>query len=554
MKCKYCGSDLIDGTNFCVKCGNRNDEESQPSDRQKKTRDRANNKPVVVTISIITVIVLIAVIALIILCLPPSKRKIGLDALEYANIDGAYTVSDIVVSKANQDNGFLADVHIEAVNKDNNDIDQIQLYINYTRNGLKYDKNLSGEVEASVYPNHNPTEKDVFPLPEILLEIKETSESSKSSAPEDGITIDIDYEHIVVSEKTAEVPITIGADYANANGESTITVQYTYEGDYVWSGENAVTVDLQPKTSIPEELIKDDIKNNTFLYNGFISEELDGSYMTSAATSVQYGDLCNKAEVKTEFSWQNDAVKLTGNLLLLYDYKDDRWVFSDGQIDTDSVNAEWSYGLDEELLVEQLPEIIANHCTENSDISNIEIVNVDPQGGKTIVTVNYNSVQKPFLFNNIIELDYNATVLQGYQVGEVREISSDYAGINGDFDEDVSVNYSTNLAGTTPSGMSQSGTATVHLHINENGEAYLSGKIGTIPLDNSGTIEYPTGTLTLTTCEKEVNVDYVLIFKCNADIFYKITPTLTYCDGKLSGNIYCKSVAVGVDDFSIDIQ
>ena len=412
MKCKYCGSDLIDGTNFCVKCGNRNDEEIQPSDRQKKTRDRANNKPVVATISIITVIVLIAVIALIILCLPPSKRKIGLDALEYANIDGAYTVSDIVVSKANQDNGFLADVHIEAVNKDNNDIDQIQLYINYTRNGLKYDKNLSGEVEASVYPNHNPTEKDVFPLPEILLEIKESSESSKSSAPEDGITIDIDYEHIVVSEKTAEVPITIGADYANANGESTITVQYTYEGNYVWSGENTVTVDLQPKTSVPEELIKDDIKNNSFLYNGFISEELDGSYMTSAATSVQYGD----------------------------------------------------------------------------------------------------------------------------------------------FDEDVSVNYSTNLAGTTPSGMSPSGTATVHLHINENGEAHLSGKIGTVPLDNSGTIEYPTGTLTLTMCEKEVNVDYVLVFNCNADILYKITPTLTYCDGKLSGNIYCKSVAIGVDDFSIDIQ
>ncbi len=78
-------------------------------------------------ISIITAVILVAIAALIIICLPPSKSKIRADALGYANIGNTYSVPNIVVSKTNQDNGFIAEVQIEAVNKDNNDTNHIQL-------------------------------------------------------------------------------------------------------------------------------------------------------------------------------------------------------------------------------------------------------------------------------------------------------------------------------------------------------------------------------------------------------------------------------------------
>lgn len=557
MKCKYCGAELIDGTNFCVKCGKNNSEENSGNENQKEIKHRnqaKNNKLFVVMVSIIIAVILIAIAVLIMMCLPPSKKEIEEDALDYANLGSAYSVSDIAVSKTNQDNGFLADVQIEAINKDNNDTNHIQLYIDYFKSGIKYSNNLSRAVESSVCPNHNPTENDLFPLPDIVLEIKDSNETSRCTADDEGITTEIDYEHIVTNEKTADVPLTVGADYVNAKGEVNVTVQYMYEGDYVWSGENVVNVDLKPKYDITEELIREDIKNNTFLYNGYISEELSGMNMESEGSTVQYYDLYNRAEVTTAFGWQNENVKLTGELLLSYDFMDDHWVFSDGQIDANSVSTEWLYGFDEELAAEQLPEIIANNCTENNGVKNIEIVNTSTQDGKTIVTVSYNSVQKPFLFKNAIELEYNATVLQGLQLGAIREISSDYVGIDGVFDEDISVNYNTKLASATPRGMSQSGTATVHLHINESGGAHLSGKIGTIQLDNSGTIEYPTGVLTLTKCQKDINVNYVLIISANSDIPYWITPSLTYRDGKLSGSVYCDSISLGVDDFSIVIQ
>ncbi len=557
VSCRYCGAEMLSNTKFCIKCGKNNDKEIQKNTKLIKTeaREQANNKPLIVAISIITAVIVIAIIALIVIYLPPSKRNIELDALEYANLDSAYTVSDIAISIKNQNNSYLANVQIDAVNKDNDDTNYIQLYINYSRNGLKYDKSLSGVVESSVYPNHNPDENDVFPLPNILFEIQDSGETLKSSVAEEGITIDIDYEHIIIKEKTAEVPLTIGVDYANVKGESTVTVQYMYEGDYTWSGENEVTVDLQQKNTISEELVSEDIKNNTFPYNGYINEELHGTYMVLEELSVQYYDLYNRAEVETIFSWQNENVKLTGNLLLLYDYEDDQWELSSGQIDINSVKAEWLYSIKEETLAEQLNEIIVNNCAENNEISNIEIVTINDNGdGKTTVTVNYNSVQQPFLFKNVIELDYNATVFQGYQLGDIREISTDYVGIYGEMDKDISVNYSTYVDGATPNGMSLSGISTLHLHIDESGEVHLSGNIGTISLDNTGVIVYPTGELSLSTCEKVINVNYVMIFQCDADISYIITPSLTYCDNKLSGKIYCKSRAIGVDDFFVVIE
>ena len=356
-------------------------------------------------ISIITAVIVIAITAFIFIYLPPSKRNIELDALEYANLDSAYTVSNIAISIKNQNNSYLADVQIDAVNKDNDDTNYTQLYINYSRKGLKYDKSLSGVVESSVYPNHNPTENDFFPLSNILLEIKDSGETLRSSVAEEGITIDIDYEHIIINENTAEVPLTIGVDYANVKGESTVTAQYMYEGDYVWIGENAVTVGLQPQNTISEELISEDINNNTYIYNGYISEELYGMNMILEGLSVQYYDLCNRAKVETIFSWQNENVKLTGNLLLSYDFEDDHWALSSGQIDTNSVKAEWLYSINEELLAEQLPEIIVKHYTENNGISNIEIADINNKGnGKTTVTVSFNSVQQPFLFKNVMEL------------------------------------------------------------------------------------------------------------------------------------------------------
>lgn len=557
MKCKFCGEELIEGTNFCLKCGKNNvKEEILSNENQKNIKpiNQKNNKPFVWGISIFTAFILIAIITLIVLCLPPSKRRIESDALNYANVDSAYTVSDIVVSKTNQSDGFLADVQIEAINNDNNDINHIQLNINYSRNGLSYDKNLSGSLESSILPNHKPSENDLFPLPDILLETNDSNESSRCSADTEGISTEIDYEHIVINKNTAEVPLTVRADYVNAKGESTVTVQYIYERDYVWSGENVVNVDLKPKNNITDELISEDIKNNTFVYNGYISEELDGTYMKPTDSSIQYTDFCTHALVKTVFRWQNENVNLTGDLLLSYDYINNHWVFSDGQVDRDSVTAEWLYDFDETLVAEQLPEIIINNCTENNGISNIEIVNKIIQGEKTVITVNYTSVHQAFIFKNVVELDYNATVFQGYQLGDIREISSDYWSINCGFDKDISVNYSTNTSGTTPNGMSQKGTATVHMHINEGGEVHLTGMIGTIPLDNYGSIEYPTGALYLNTCQKDINVNYLMIFNNDADIPYKITPSLSYYDGKFRGTIYCKSLSLGVKDFSVDIQ
>lgn len=550
MKCKYCGADLIGGTHFCVKCGVRNDEENLLNEKQQIIM----SKPLVVTLSIVAAVALIAFVALIILCLPPSESRIGSDALNYADIESEYTVSDILVSKTDDSNGFFADVQIDAVKNDNNDNYQFHIYFYYSRNGLSYDKTPLGMLEPTVYPNHNPTENDFFPLPKVFLTIKDSHGSSKRAADNDKIAMDIDYDHVIVSQITAEVPIRIVADYANAKGESTVTVQYTYEGNYVWSGEHIVTVDLQPKYIVPEELITEDIRNNTFLYNSYISEELDGTYMNPGAMGIQYSELFTHAEVKTDFNWQNDAVKLTGNLLLYYDYRGDSWVFSGGQIDADSVNAEWSEVFNTELLVEQLPGLIAGHCTENNEISNIEIIDTLYQDGKTIVTVNYNSVQKPFLFKNEIELYYNATALHGYQLDEIREISNDYVGINDDYDEYITVEYSANLVSSWFTDMTQDGTATLHLQIGKSGEVRLQGKIGTIPLDSRGAIKYPSGALSLDTSEAKINVGYVLIIRASANLNYYISPSLTYHNGKLSGSIAFDTYALGVEDFSIYIS
>ncbi len=565
MKCKYCGADLLDATSFCVKCGKNNANETNDGEQIQQVAEGEQINKVsagkkkkgigAVLIAIITIAVLIAAIFLIVICLPPSEKKVRSDALEYAGIGDEYDISDITVSQKSEDGGkILADVQIEAVNKGNNDINNINLSIVYFRYGLKYDKNLTGEIETEIYPDHQPDQKDVFPLPEIILECRDLGESAVYSATDDEIAIDIDYENIVINEKTAEVPINVHADLPTAEGEGSIIAQYVYEGDCVWSGKNAVSIDMQPKYTISEDCINDSIKSINYTYEGYIIEELDGAIMQPGDFSVRYYDMYSRAEVTSSFTWLNDYVRLEGELSISFHYENDDWVAFGGRINKDNVSAEWFYYFDEEMLAEQLPDIIMSNCTETEGMRNIEIVDKDVRNGKLIYFVHYNTVHQPFMFTNEIELHYYSTIFQGYQSGGIKEVSTDYAGISGDYDTDVTVNYSLVLSGTTPNGMDRNGKANLHLHFDASGNVHLSGKIGTIPVDNNGTIEYPSGILSMSTCEKDIYVNYVLILRSDYYIPYRITPSLTYHDGTLSGSIYCDSISIGVDDILINIE
>ena len=565
MKCKYCGKDLLEKVSFCVNCGssNKNSDEVQIENVDENQTPKVeapvvqkNTRIGVILIPIITLLILISVVYVVIVSLPPSEEEMEEDALDFANLGKEYSVTDITVTKEKGENGsFTTEVQIEAVNDDNDDIHDITFTIDYYKSGLKYNKSLNGEIETVIYPNHVPDADDEFPLPEIILNCQELGESENYSATDDAITIDIDYDNVDIDDLTAEVPLNVHVNLPNAEGDASAIAQYSYEGDYVWVGENTVSVDLQQKDTVSEELISESIKNTSYTYDGYISEELDGALMQTGDYSVYYSDMFSKAHVSTSFLWINDYVKFEGELLLSFYCEDDDWVLDTNQIDTDSLYVEWFYDIDEELLMEQLPDVIANNCSETEGISDIEIIDTDDQNGETTFTIQYRSTQDIYAFTNEIKLYYYATIFQDYQLGGVEEISSEYSGFSSSFDKNITVNYSLNIIDTVPNGMEENGTATVTLHFDESGNVHLTGSIGTIPLDNYGTMEYTSGELSLGAYEKSIYVNYALIFgRYNEKIPYTITPYLTYSNDTLTGTVYCDTISIGVDNFSATIQ
>ncbi len=360
MKCKYCGADLLDTTSFCVKCGNNNavndGEQTEKASNEEQTSKVSHGKKKsetgVILIAIITIAVLIAAVLIVMVSLPPSEEKIRTDAEEYVDIGDGYQVTNVVVSKKpGESGGYLADVKIEAVNNENNDKKNICLSIGYSANGLKYDKNLIGEIETSICPDHKPDEKDKFLMPEIILECPDLGESAVYSATDDAITIDIDYENIVINEKTAEVPVNIHADLPAADGETSVIAQYLYEGDYSWSGNYEVSIVLQPKYTLSEDLIKESIQNSQYSCDGLSGEKLDGTQIQPGDFNIQYYDMYSRAEVSSSFNGLNDYMRIKGKLLLSFNCENDSWRLSGNQMEQDPVSEEIiDWGLSEDQM------------------------------------------------------------------------------------------------------------------------------------------------------------------------------------------------------------
>lgn len=520
---------------------------------QKNTIVKAKRRKIACIAGSCLVAIMILVVAVkVIIGLPPSNRRIKADTEKFfLNTFGeSYTIQDIDIEKPEDDKYTFANV--EAINEQNNDILQLTVRLWYSKVKGRY---VNKEIEcidgSKLLPNHKISKHDIFELPAISLNIGDEWITLYSDSEAD-VTFEVDYSNVVVDNGEGNVPISLHIDYLNATVDATSTLKYTYKGNNHWECDESLSLKTEPKNKfLDNALLKELVSEASIYYKG---ELLSCEFLTLGDYEVNYSEAFTRIELTGEATWDNSIVKLDGKCIAEFEQKDDSWALLSFRFQNGTKMTRYSEIEDSEIMA-LISDVIQNQCNEKTNVSNVRIIEKDKDDKGIVVNVQYNSEKGIYLLSNEITVKFTETVLSGYIFNEVILGAIETTGLIEEIHKDIDVNYSlVSSDDVYPVNMPTSGTAVMHLDINQNGNTVVYGNIGSIYVYFSGNIIYETNDLALCNTEKEVYVQYVLIFRSKTNISFNVYPDLSYIDNKLSGVINFKSIAIGVGDFSLHIN
>ncbi|MDD6035973.1 MAG: TMEM198/TM7SF3 family protein [Lachnospiraceae bacterium] len=610
--------------------------------RTKKTKDRVKKGIILVPVCA-AVIALFAIAAKVVIGLPPSERRIKSDTKKYVaeRIGNDYEVEDFKIDKDTANGNCNVTVEVKAKHEKNDDELDVTVYLTYVKWDDRYEYTDGSNTTGILYPNHQITEQDDFPVPEMLLIYDGGSayidKDSIGRMKTDGrlrLEYEIDYEEIDVTDNKAEVPMMLHVDYLNAATDEEIVLSYTYCGDYGWYINSSQEIQLKPKSTIlNESIINQLISGASIDYKG---EKLSGEFITIDKYEPDYSEGFTKAELASRVTWDNSIVKVDGTVEAEFVYKNSVWQLSNIRFADVSNTARYTEVTDAEI-IDIISRIISEKCNERTNVSNIAITSRSDGRGTVTLVVNYDSESEYFLLNNSITVVLKESILEGYtfetlkeqlvtmaefkeekqteviekivmiaegyqsktNVSNVAIISKEYSsggiavGVEFDSEEgyyqlrksvdvtmkgdirqsdgsytwidesiksisvkeelnkEVAVNYKLSCDNATPNGVPSEGYATLRVDTYSNGDVRITGQIGSLYINLSGSLTYPNNDITINHFEEKVYVAYKFIFNSNSDITFRVKPSLAYCDGRLTGRILYDSVAIGVGEFTI---
>ncbi len=483
--------------------------------------------------------------------LPPSNIRIKSDAKMFISeeFEDAYTIQNIKIEKDRFSEGYRADANITAKNPQNDDIVEITAVLRYfDKKYGRYVNSSSVVEEFTLIPGHEVTEQDEFPYPGFKLKNGDDvayidEEEVKTMSAEGCLNLEynIMYSDIVVTDNRAEVPMTVQVEYFNSAADTEVTGIYIYDGDYGWRTESYTEVQLNPTgILLDDSLVKQLVAEGSIEYwdYDYYGElvMLSGEHLILDDFEVEYFDGFTRAELNGQVTWDNSRDRLVGTIGASFELENDRWSLSYmGFYDT-SEQVRYREVPDNELIT-ILDSIISAHCSENTNVNNIEVVSKEVYDYGMMVEVTYNSEDDIYLLKNRVSMELVNSLADGYTCSWVQDENVEEVTLKEELNQTISVDFRLRCDNADPIGVPYNGSAQLQMNIDQNCNVSISGYIGSLGVNLSGRVVYPNDRLVINKYKQSVYVDYTYMVTVSKTIKCEVTPVLNFSDGKLTGKI-----------------
>lgn len=527
---------------------------------REKKRKKKRKKRLIITLSCVAAVVLVTIAVKFVTELPPSDGKIRKDveACIAESFGETYTIQEVESVKYELSEGYKVVVDAEIQNEQNNDLLKVSVTLKYfDKNYGRYQNTYRGVDHYTTYPVHGIGEEDVFDMPDIRLVCGNSTERINAYNAEelmaDGslmMEYEIRYSDIVLAENKTEVPVTIHLDYLNASVDTEIMASYCYCGDYYWKPDESVEVSAAPNGELLDAARIEWLVREAKIYYPYEDEILSGEYVSFVGYEIEYYAGYTMAEVYGEVRWDNSRDRFDGIVMAMFEFSDGAWNLDEIWFEDVTEPVRYAAMSDSEM-IDILAPIIAENCSENQNVRNILLSDIEENGDGITVKVTYDSENGNYLLKNSVTVLLTDSVAQGYVFDWLSGESVRMTGLKEEIHEKLPVNYRLSCNNATPNGVPSSGTTELKLDMDYNGNVQIQGSIGEIYLNLNGKAGYPNADIAINEFEQSVNINYSFLIRLNSNITFRVTPSFAYSDGRLTGSMSYKSIAIGAGDFVI---
>jgi len=527
---------------------------------KKKQKRKKTTKVLTIMLSIVGAVLALGLLIFFITELPPSDKKVESDAETFLSdyFGDDYNMRDLEYKKVKDDNDYMIFCEAELKNPDNKDIIDVEFSLEYRNKIFRPSTMRSGRVQSqTVSLNHEISEKDNFTVLGITLYCLNDwfTVYPDNDYGDFKLTYDIHYSEITVTNNTAIVPISVRIDSLNTYTETLVYIPYKYIGNYCWEPTQFIELQAEPKNLLSDAASFEQILRSTTIEypHAAIPEDmaLSGQYLSVTSYDEPYYYYnYTAADLHAEVSWDNGMDKFTGSVSATMEYTEDGWQINEFQWHNITKPTRYAYMSDAELQSLIEPYIIRD---SRKDITSITYLDAVATENSLRQYFSYTWEDDNFQYEFLAFADLQSSLTQGYIYKEMLIDNTNLTGLKEEIHETAQVNYSLSCSNATPTGVPLSGTTDLTIDIDSNANVCITGSIGHIGINLNGYLVYPNN-ISIAQFHQDVYVTYSIFFTTSADLAFRVTPSLTYRDSKLTGTLSFDSVGIGAGDFVVILE